>query len=160
MDEQSIPTLLGWQRPARRRAIICDIDDTLCVEFDCPLPAACVFLASLDRSIEVHYVTARPEGARAGTERFLVDQRLPGWRNLHFCPSWQSSRQHKTEVMSRLAKEYHVLVSIGDHDEDEAASRASAIPFVRVNGDNDEDAWRKIARLVIASANPEKAEST
>jgi hypothetical protein len=71
--------------PPRRRALICDIDDTLCVQFDVPIAAACALLAALDRGIEVHYVTARPEASRAGTERFLVEQRLPGWRNLHFC---------------------------------------------------------------------------
>ena len=112
-------------------------------------------LAALDRSIAVHYVTARPEGSRAGTEQFLADHRLPGWRNLHFCPPWKSTRQHKTDVMTQLAREYHVLASIGDHDEDEAASRAAGIPFVRVSDDTHADAWAEVARLVAAAATEE-----
>jgi hypothetical protein len=145
-------SLADWlrQRP-KTRAIICDIDDTLCVGFDRPILAACRFLAQLDRTIEVHYVTARPEASRPGTEQFLADQRLPGWRNLNFCPTWQSSRTHKAEVMARLARQYAVVVSIGDHDEDEQASRAAGVPFVRVTDDNVEEAWREVARLIAAS---------
>lgn len=146
MSEESLGHWLR-ERP-KTKAIVCDIDDTLCIEFDRPILAACRFLAQLDRAIEVHYVTARPEAARRGTEDFLAEQRLPGWRNLHFCPSWQSSRQHKMEVIARLARQYAVIVSIGDHDEDEQASRAAGVPFVRVTDDNIEQAWEEIARLV------------
>src|SRR4051794_35395409 len=98
--------LPDWLRPRPRPpAIICDIDDTICVGFDQPILAAVRVLAALDRAIEVHYVTARPEVSREGTERFLMEHRLPGWRNLHFCPSWQSSRTHKAEVIARLARQ-------------------------------------------------------
>jgi hypothetical protein len=148
----SAESLQDWVRNRPRTpAIICDIDDTLCTLFDQPILTACRWLAQLDRSIEVHYVTARPEASRKGTEKFLADQRLPGWRNIHFCPDWQSSRTHKTEVMARLARQYAVVVSIGDHDEDEQASRAAGIPFVRVNDDNVDQAWLEVARLVTAS---------
>lgn len=148
MAPESVP---DWLRPRpKTRAVICDIDDTLCTQFDQPILTACKVLAALDRSIEVHYVTARPETSRRGTEQFLADQRLPGWRNLYFCPSWQSSRTHKAEVMARLARQYRVVVSIGDHDEDEQASRAAGVPFVRVTRDNMEQAWREVARLVAA----------
>jgi hypothetical protein len=146
MDTASLP---DWLRP-RARAIICDIDDTLCTQFDQPILTACKLLTQLDRSIEVHYVTARPEASRQGTEQFLADQRLPGWRNLWFCPSWQSSRTHKAEVMARLAKQYQVLVRVGDHEEDEQASRAAGVPFVRVTDENVETAWREVARLIAA----------
>jgi hypothetical protein len=129
-------------------AMICDIDETLCIEFDRPILAACQLMARLHRAIEVHYVTARPDGARKGTEDFLCDQRLPGWRNLHFCPNWQSTREHKTAIMSRLAKEYTVIVSIGDADEDEQASLAAGVPFVRVTDMNIEEAWKEVAALV------------
>ena len=44
-----------------------------------------------------------------------------------------------------------MVVSIGDHEEDETAPCAAGIPFVRVNGDNDEEAWREIARLVAGA---------
>ncbi len=150
MEQESLPDWLR-QRP-KTRAIICDIDDTLCVDFDQPIPTACAFLAQFDRAVEVHYVTARPEAARAGTEEFLMEQRLPGWRNLYFCPNWQSSRLHKAEVMARLAKQYTIIVSIGDHDEDEAASVAAGVAFVRVTDDNVEQAWQEVARLIAAAS--------
>jgi hypothetical protein len=105
-------------------------------------------LRQIDRSIAMHYVTARPEASRAGTEKFILDHRLPGWRNLHFCPAHLSSRQHKIEVMTKLAREYHVLVSIGDHDEDEHASRQAGVPFVRVSDDNLATAWLQVSGLV------------
>jgi hypothetical protein len=129
-------------------AIICDIDDTLCTDFNHPIRAACRVMARLHRVVRVHYVTARPEAARKGTEEFLCDQRLPGWQNLHFCPVWQSTRVHKAAVMGRLAKEYNVIVSIGDADEDEQASRAAGVPFVRITGLNTEDTWKEIAAIV------------
>jgi phosphoglycolate phosphatase-like HAD superfamily hydrolase len=143
--------LQDWlQARPRTRAIICDIDDTICVQFDQPIVEAIELLAALDRSIEVHYVTARPEASRRGTEEFLCDRRLPGWRNLHFCPTWQATREHKTAVMTKLAKQYHVIVSVGDHDEDEAASLAAGVPFVRVR-DNHGNVWTEVARLISES---------
>src|SRR5262245_56270218 len=90
----------------RRPAIICDIDDTICTGFDLPILVACDVLRALHHSVEVHYVTARPEECRAGTERFLQEQRLPGWRNLHLCPFWRSSREHKVEAIAWLARRY------------------------------------------------------
>jgi predicted secreted acid phosphatase len=153
MDEVAIREWLG-ARP-KQRAIICDIDDTLCTMFDCPLAAGVRVLTALDRTIAVHYVTARPEASREGTERFLNEHKLPGWRNLHFCPSWLSSRQHKTAVMARLAKEYNVVVSIGDHDEDEAASQAAGIPFVRITEATVEEAWAEVATLFVAAPEAE-----
>jgi hypothetical protein len=72
---------------------------------------------------QVHYVTARPEASRAATLDFLERHKLPCRANLHFCPNYKSSLQHKTEVMTRLAREFRVIVSIGDSDEDELASR-------------------------------------
>jgi hypothetical protein len=144
--------LPDWLRARpRTHAIICDLDDTLCVQFDQPILAACWLLAALDRSVEVHYVTARPPAARAGTEKFLLDQRLSGWRNLHLCPDWQSSRAHKAEVIARLARQYCVIVSVGDHEEEEQASKAAGVAFVRVCGDNTEEAWREVERLIVAA---------
>jgi hypothetical protein len=141
--------LPDWLRPRPRpHAIVCDIDDTLCVQFDQPILAACRLLAALHRSVEVHYVTARPMASRAGTEKFLLDQRLPGWRNLHLCPDWQSSRAHKAEVIARLAREHRVIVSVGDHEEEELASKAAGVAFLRICGDNTEEVWREVERLV------------
>jgi hypothetical protein len=146
------PALPDWLRPRPKPlALICDIDDTLCVQFDRPVLAACSFLAALERAVEVHYVTARPEASRRGTEQFLADHRLPGWRNLHFCPPWQSSRAHKAAVIARLAREYAVVASVGDHEEEEVASRAAGVPFVRVTEERAEQAWAEVARLVEAA---------
>lgn len=135
-------------RKARTRAIICDLDDTLCTEFDKPIAVACRVLVQLDRSIEVHYVTARPEAARAGTQKFLEECRLPGRRNLHLCPSWKSTREHKTDIMKRLAKEYAVIVSVGDAEEDLLASMAAGVPFLRVADHNLEEVWKEITALI------------
>src|SRR5262249_3006447 len=152
--KRKMKSVMDWEslfnEPPRKktRAVICDIDDILCTEFDKPIGVACRFLAQLDRSVEVHYVTARPEASRAGTEQFLEDHRLPGRRNLYFCPRWKSSREHKTEVMQRLAKEYEVIVSIGDADEDEQASRSAGLCFVQVRDDNVDQAWQTIAGLI------------
>ncbi len=144
-------SLPDWLRPRPKPfALICDIDDTLCTEFDKPVLVACRYLAGLDRLVTVHYVTARPEAARDGTERFLAEHRLPGWRNLHFCPNHLSTRQHKTEVMARLAKEYQVLVSVGDAAEDELASLAAGVPFLLVTDDNADEVWAQIAARVAA----------
>jgi hypothetical protein len=147
MDE-SAPDWLRT-RP-KTRAIICDIDDTICTQFDCPIPAAIQFLLALDRSIEVHYVTARPEASRPGTEQFLSDHRLPGWRKVYYCPNWQSSSRHKAEVIARLAKEFDVLVSVGDHDEEEQASLSARVRFVRIPEGDPTAAWIEVARLVGA----------
>jgi phosphoglycolate phosphatase-like HAD superfamily hydrolase len=145
-------SLVDWvARRPKPRALICDIDDTLCTGFDVPIAIACRVLTEIDRSIEVHYVTARPEASRAGTERFLEEYRLPGRRNVHCCPEWKPTRIHKTEVMTRLAREYEVLVSIGDHEEDEAASLAAGVRFVRVGQDTMEaveKVWAEIAALI------------
>jgi hypothetical protein len=132
----------------RSRAVICDIDETLCTFFNLPVALACRVLTQLDPAIAVHYVTARPEELRPETERFLREQRLPCCQNLHLCPPWTGTRSHKTSVMQRLAREYDVLVSIGDADEDELASQAAGVPFVRVGFDNTEEAWREVAALV------------
>jgi hypothetical protein len=148
MDE-SVP---DWLRPGpKKRAIICDIDDTVCTQFDCPIPLAVQFLLALDRSIEVHYVTARPEASRAGTEQFLADHRLPGWRKVHYCPSWQSSSRHKADVIARLAKEFNVLVSVGDHYEEEQASRDAGVPFVRIPEGDPAAAWIEVAKRIVGS---------
>ncbi len=129
-------------------AIICDIDETLCTEYDHPIEAAYRVMTRLHRAIKVHYVTARPEASRTRTEEFLCDLCLPGWQNLHFRPVWQSIREHKTAVMCQLAHNYNVIVSIGDTEEDEQASRAAGVVFVRVAETNCEDAWKRITELV------------
>lgn len=130
------------------RAIICDIDDTICRQLDVAISCALSVLQALDSEIVVHYVTARPELARKITVEFLLEQRLPGWKNLHLCPNWQSTLQHKTETMTKIAKEHQVIVSIGDADEDEIASNAAGVPFVRVIPETIADAWAQVTELL------------
>src|SRR5689334_15407159 len=133
MDEAGVRAWLGADERTRPRAVICDLDETLCTLFDLPITVATELLRRLGRAVEVHYVTARTEQRRAGTEKFLSDHRLPGWKNLHLCPLWQSSYQHKRDVIARLAREYEVLFSIGDSGEEEEASVAAGVPFLRVD---------------------------
>ena len=64
-------SLTDWLRNRpRTKAVICDIDDTICVQFDQPILIACQTLAALDRTIQVHYVTARPDASRQGRRPF------------------------------------------------------------------------------------------
>jgi len=134
---------------SRLPALIVDIDETIATEFDRPIMIACGILQAVHRQrLEVHYVTARPVSTRPATERFLSEHRLPGWKNLHFCPTWMSSTQHKREVHARLAKEYWVLASIGDSDEEAKASEATGIPFHRVIIGEPESAWLEVERIL------------
>ena len=136
------------QQRSKPLAIICDIDDTICKQFDVPIPIACEVLRALSRTITVHYVTARPKEARKDTEEFMQVHRLPGWQNLYFCPSWQSSADHKKERMKELAKEWNCLVSIGDANEDEEASQEADVPFVRVTTETVEQSWQEVRELL------------
>ena len=130
-------------------ALIVDLDDTLCVGFDCPIDAGCEVLRAIDRQrVTVHYVTARPEASRDGTEQFIVDHRLPGWKNLHFCPHWKSTRAHKTETNHRIAREYRVIASIGDTPEDALAALEAGIHFVQVDVGDPCAAWKELAELI------------
>jgi hypothetical protein len=50
--------------------------------------------------------------------------------------------------MQRLARQYDVIVSVGDADEDELASLAAGVRFVRIRDDNIEQAWTEIVALI------------
>src|SRR5262249_5036622 len=144
--------LFGDDVPAKRLALIVDLDDTVCTGFSCPLRAALDVLLRVHRQkVEVHYVTARTEVSRKGTDEFIAEHKLPGYRNVHYCPRSQSSKRHKGEVHVRLAREYQVIASIGDLDEEEgAASRAAGVAFVLVDRDNPAVAWAAVAVLIEA----------
>ncbi len=145
--------LFGADVPPKRLALIVDLDDTVCTGFACPLRAALDVLSRLHRQkVEVHYATARTEVSRRGTDDFLAEYRLPGHRNVHYCPNWKSSRRHKAEVHATLAREYRVIASIGDTDDEEGeASRAAGVPFVLVDRDNPLTAWTALAELILAA---------
>jgi phosphoglycolate phosphatase-like HAD superfamily hydrolase len=130
-------------------AIICDLDGTLCTDYDCPIEAGCEILRSLD-DIQVHYVTARPEASRRSTIDFLDRYRLPFRANLYFCPDSVSTLRHKTEAMKRIARDRAVLVSVGDSDEDKRASLAAGLLFVRISHESPEDGWRRVRQLLIS----------
>ncbi|MBY0458334.1 MAG: hypothetical protein K2V38_13415 [Gemmataceae bacterium] len=144
--------LFGDDLPAKRLALVVDLDDTVCTGFAVPLRAALDVLTRLHRQkVEVHYVTARTEVSRKGTDDFLAEFRLPGHRNVYYCPGWQTSKRHKAEVHAKLAREYQVIASIGDTDEEEgAAARLAGVPFVLVDRDRPETAWAAVAELVLA----------
>jgi hypothetical protein len=145
--------LFGADLPAKRLALIVDLDDTVCTGFACPLrPALDVLLRIHRQRVEVHYVTARTEVSRAGTDEFIAEHRLPGYRNVHYCPRWQGTRRHKTELHARLAREYQVIASIGDTDAEEGESaRLAGVPFVLVDRDNPGAAWVAVAALIEAA---------
>lgn len=144
--------LFGDDVPARRLALIVDLDDTVCTGFACPLRAALDVLLRLHRQkVEVHYVTARTELSRQGTDEFIAEYKLPGYRNVHYCPKWQGTKRHKAEVHAKLAREFQVIASIGDTDDEEGeASRAAGVVFVLVDRDNPVPAWATVAALIEA----------
>ncbi|OWK45290.1 hypothetical protein [Fimbriiglobus ruber] len=141
--------LFGDDAPPKRFALIVDLDETLCTAFACPIRAGIDVLARIDRlKVEVHYVTARTEVSRKGTEQFIGDHRLPGWRNLHLSPTVIGSREHKLKVHARLAREFRVIASIGDSFEEAEASAAAGIPFVPVDVENPVQAWVTLTLLI------------
>jgi hypothetical protein len=144
--------LFGDDAPAKRLALIVDLDDTVCTSFACPRrPALDVLLRVHRQKVEVHYVTARTEVSREGTDAFIAEYRLPGYRNVHYCPKWQGTRRHKAEMHARLAREYRVIASIGDLDEEEGeASRLAGVTFVLVDRDKPDRAWAAVAALIEA----------
>jgi phosphoglycolate phosphatase-like HAD superfamily hydrolase len=139
--------------PAKTLGLIVDLDETICTDFSVPILSAIDVLCRIDRQrVTVHYVTARTETSRAGTDRFIMDHKLPGWRNLHFCPSWQGSRRHKTDIHVRLAREHSVIASIGDTHEDEGeAAREAGVAFILVERGNADPAWAALADLIAAA---------
>jgi acid phosphatase class B len=140
--------MLDWlEKRKKRRAIVCDIDDTISKSFDQPIEVACQLLCAIDRNIEVHYVTSRPPSSRAATESYFEAHRLPGAMNIHFCPEWKSSRLHKAEITKRIAVEFNLLACIGDADEDEQAAREAEVRFIRVTS-APEEAWGEMAELL------------
>lgn len=147
-------SVFGDDVPAKAPAVIVDLDDTLCTGFDCPIRVAVAVLARVDRQkLTVHYVTARTDVSRAGTDRFIQEHRLPGWRNVHYCPKWQGSKSHKAQVHAQLAREYRVLASIGDLPEEEGeAAKLAGVPFVLVDRENPAPAWAELERLLEAAS--------
>jgi predicted secreted acid phosphatase len=145
--------LFGDDAPTKRLALVVDLDDTVCTGFACPLRVALDVLLRVHRQrVEVHYVTARTEVSREGTDRFIMEHRLPGYRNVHYCPKWLSTKRHKADAHAKLAREYNVIASIGDLDEEEgAAARAAGVPFVLVDRDNPGVAWAAVAELIEAA---------
>ena len=145
--------LFGDDLPARPLALIVDLDGTVCTGFECPIRSAVEVLARVNRQkVAVHYVPARTEVSRAGTDRFIVERRLPGWRHVHYRPKWQGTRSHKAQVHLRLAKEYRVIASVGDTDEEEGeAARLAGVPFVLVDRDRPDPAWERVAAPVEAA---------
>src|SRR5437762_6745255 len=144
--------LFGDDAPAKRLALIVDLDDTVCTGFACPLRAALDVLLRVHRQrVEVHYVTARTDVSRDGTDAFIAEHKLPGYRNVHYCPKWLGTKRHKKELHARLAREYQIIASIGDHDEEEGqAARAAGATFVLVYRDNPALPWAAASRLIEA----------
>jgi phosphatidate phosphatase APP1 len=126
--------------------VICDIDETLCTEFDRPVMQGVNLLQRLSkRQVEIHYLTSRPEETRAATEDFLMRNRLPYGRNLYLCPRWKGSVRHKKDVTEKLKKECRILLSIGDSEEEEIAAKENGIPYCKINPENFPASWDAVA---------------
>jgi len=134
----------------RPQALILDIDETICTHFDQPISLACKILKALTHTVKIYYVTARPETCKKATEHFLALHQLPGQGKVYYCPKWKSSTQHKLEVIGKLAKEYDVLLSIGDHEEEQKASIAADIPFAKIDLLHPERSWQDIQKRLLA----------
>lgn len=137
---------------AKRLAVIVDLDETLCTLFACPVAAGVAVLQRIDlQKINVHYVTSRAEASRNGTAQFLEHHRLPGRENVHYIPVYSGSREHKLKLHLRLAREFHVIASIGDSYEEAEASAAAGVPFVSVDPAKPDDAWGQLAERIAAA---------
>jgi hypothetical protein len=142
--------VFGEDVPLKPLGLIVDLDETICTSLAIPIRQAIDVLLRLDRrKVEVHYVTARTEVSRPVTQRFMDEHRLPGWKNLHFCPNWQSSKRHKVETHARLAREHHLIASIGDtHEEEGEAALLAGITFVLVERRNPGPAWKTLEQMI------------
>jgi hypothetical protein len=137
----------------KQLAIIVDLDETLCAQFDVPVQAGVGVLRRVDRiKLQVHYVTARTTACREATERFIAAHRLPGGQNVHFCPTWISSLEHKRRQHELLSREFKVIASIGDSSEEEQAAAAMGILFVKVDACKPADGWATLAERIAEFA--------
>jgi phosphoglycolate phosphatase-like HAD superfamily hydrolase len=129
--------------------VICDIDETICTEFDRPVQPGVALLQRLSKKqVEIHYLTARPEETRDATVAFLMQNRLPFARNLYLCPRWKGSQRHKKEVTDKIRREARILLSIGDSEEEEAAAKAADIPFCKINPEDFNQSWDNVAKAL------------
>ncbi len=95
--------------PQKQPAIIVDLDETLCTEFDVPIQSGVELLRRISQTeVEVHYVTARTAICSHGTEKFIQLHRLPGLGNIHYCPESLNSFEHKRRSHHSLNKEFEV----------------------------------------------------
>ncbi len=134
------------QATEKQRAIIVDLDETLCTQFDVPIDAGVKVLQRIDESkLHVHYVTARTIVCREGTEKFIRVNRLPGARNVHYGPDSLSSFEHKRRLHESLSREFEVIASIGDSLEEQRAATGLGIYFVEVDPCEPSSAWANLA---------------
>jgi hypothetical protein len=132
--------LLGSQ--GKKLAIIVDLDETLCTQFDVPVEAGIGVLQRIDPfKLQVHYVTVRTAICRDATETFLRAHRLPGCDNVHYCPIPVSSLEHKRSQHELLSTNFAVVASIGDSFEEEQAATALGMRFMAVNPLKPSEAW-------------------
>ena len=127
-------------------AIIVDLDETLCTQFDVPVAAGLAVLRRIDQhKIRVHYVTARTEQCRPATDVFVDVNGLPGRHNIHYCPISLTSLEHKRSQHQWLSQEFQVIASIGDSFEEQQASLATGILFVPVDPCEPAHGWAVLA---------------
>ena len=133
----------------KRLAIVVDIDETICTQFDVPVNVGIELLKQIDdERLTVFYVTARTEICRVGTETFFATYDLPGQSNILFCPDSLDSFEHKRKQHEYLARNFEVVASIGDSQEEEQASAAAGIPFCYVDPCNPAEGWLALAARI------------
>ncbi len=131
----------------KQLAIIVDLDETLCTQFDVPVESGVAVLRRIDQSkLHVHYVTARTAICRAGTERFVRAYHLPGIQNVHYCPESIKSLEHKRRLHEALSRKFEVIASIGDSFEEQQAAATAGIYFVEVDSYEPAGAWSILAQ--------------
>jgi len=126
----------------KQLAIVVDIDETICTQFDIPVKSGVGVLRRAGQlGLQVHYVTARTTTCRDATEEFMRAHRLPGNQNVHYCPIQLTSLEHKRRQHEWLSREFKIIASIGDSFEEEQAAAALGIPFVKVDPCRPADGW-------------------
>lgn len=145
MTSENIPQNHLEKQPA----IIVDLDETLCTQFDVPVQSGVEVLRRIDQfKLHVHYVTARTAICREATERFVRAHHLPGIQNVHYCPESIDSLKHKRRLHESLSREFEVIASIGDSFEEQRASAAAGIYFVAVDPCEPAGAWSILAQRI------------
>jgi hypothetical protein len=71
-----------------------------------------------------------------------------GSQNVHYCPAYTASLEHKRAQHLSISRRFDVIASIGDSVEEEEASKIAGIPFISVDPCDPAQAWAAIAERI------------